>query len=126
MSNKNSIYIPTSCGMILFDHVCAMVKIEKQAIDRIEEQKNQKEHSLLVGTGHVFWEICLKNALAEYRSAHPQGSIHVEFGNNLYLLDRTLSGHLDILFGHEILGLSHKSGMIFNHIFRFRACMVCS
>ncbi|MCL6269646.1 LysR family transcriptional regulator [Sansalvadorimonas sp. 2012CJ34-2] len=103
----------TAYGQILYGHVRAMENIEKQANEKIEEFKNKKGRSLLIGTGHFFWELYLKDALRKYHSIAPKASLHIEFGNNLYLFDRTLSGHLDIIFGHEILGLSHNSDMVF-------------
>ena len=107
----------TSYGKILYDHVQSMANLHKQAIEKINELKHKKEHSLLLGTGHVFWELCLKQVLDDYQSMYPKASIHVEFGNNLALLDRTLSGFLELFFGHEVLGLSKQSELKFVPLF---------
>lgn len=104
---------PTPYGQVLYDHVRAMDKTYKQAIQQIEVLKHKKAFALQVGTGDVSWELCVKGALEKFQGAYPNASIHIEFGNNLYLYDRALAGHLDLFFGHEILGLDKKPGIEF-------------
>ena len=103
----------TSYGDVLYDHVRTMDKTYKQALQQIEILKHKKAFTIQIGTGYISWESCVKQILGQFQKKHPNSNIHIEFGNNLYLYDRTLSGYLDLFFGHEILGLDKKLGIDF-------------
>jgi DNA-binding transcriptional LysR family regulator len=103
----------TAYGALLYDHVRSMEKTYQQALDKIETLKHNKSYAIQIGTGYAEWENCVKHILANFQKKHPEASIHVEFGNNLYLYDRALSGHLDLFFGQEIMGLDEKAGVEF-------------
>ena len=103
----------TSYGALLYDYVRAMENTYQQALEKIEILKHNKSYAIQIGTGYADWENCTKHALARFQKKYPKSGVHVEFGNNLYLYDRALSGHLDLFFGHEIMGLDEKAGVEF-------------
>ncbi|MBB6522557.1 LysR family transcriptional regulator [Pseudoteredinibacter isoporae] len=113
---------PTAYGEVLYDHVRAMDNTYQQAMEKIKILKHKKSFALQIGSGFVCWEVCVKDSLKRFQKRQPDASVHIEIGNNLYLYDRALSGHLDLFFGHQILGLDKKPGVKFIPLWKTTHC----
>ncbi len=107
----------TESGVLLHDQARIMQRIYEQTLHKLEFIKKRSERGLRIGSGHAWWHPLLRHVLQQYRQSHSAASLNVDLGNHLRLLDMLLNGDIDLFIGHEIHGLTHKSGLLFVPLF---------
>lgn len=107
----------TESGALLHEQARIMQRIYDQTLHKLEFIKKRHERGLRIGAGHAWWQPLLRRVFQQYRQAHPASSLNVDLGNHLRLLDMLLNGDIDLFIGHEIHGLTNRSGLLFMPLF---------
>jgi DNA-binding transcriptional LysR family regulator len=107
----------TEFGDVLLEQTRIMQRIYDNTLTKMEMLKERHERELRIGSGHAWWYVFLKDAIAEYRQEHPAANIYIDIGNHLRLMDLLLSGDIDLFIGHEISGLNKRAGVLFIPLF---------
>jgi DNA-binding transcriptional LysR family regulator len=85
---------------------------------QFQDMQKRQFGKIKIGTGEVWWERFVKQAVKEYQSKSPASSFHLEFGNNLSLLNHLTNGDIDLFIGHEVLDLSPDCRVSFQPLFQ--------
>lgn len=108
----------TEYGLLLRDHVQQHQEKHIQLLHQFSDLQQRKQGKLKLGTGEAWWEGFIKYALNTWQQEQTNASVHLEFGNNLALMDHLLSGDIDLFIGHEIKGLHQGCHVDFLPLFQ--------
>ncbi|WEM45524.1 LysR family transcriptional regulator (plasmid) [Photobacterium sp. DA100] len=100
-------------GELLYEEAMQIQRQETNLQTRMTKLKARNLDQLKIGTGDVWWELFLKEAVARFCRKHPAVAINCAFGNHLKLMDMLIQGEVDMFIGHEIKGLSRKCNVQF-------------
>ncbi len=92
----------TSYGKLLKEHVQQQQEQHNQLLHRLHDLHQREAGKLKLGTGDIWWELFVRDAVNHYLECSPKCSIDLEFGNNLSLMHHLVQGDIDLFVGHEI------------------------
>lgn len=95
----------TEYGLLFRDHIQQHQEKHIKLLHQFSNLQQKQQGKLKFGTGEAWWEGFVKYALRTWQQEQKDASVHLEFGNNLALMDHLLSGDIDLFIGHEIKGL---------------------
>ncbi|WP_434354953.1 LysR family transcriptional regulator [Parasalinivibrio latis] len=108
----------TEYGQLLRQQAEEMARRHQRMLDQMADLKARRTQKIKMGTGDAWWELFVKDAIAEYTHGNPAISVDLEFGNHLKLMDLLQHGHIDLFMGHEIIGLSSRYPVSFMPVFQ--------
>ncbi|MCL9773811.1 LysR family transcriptional regulator [Vibrio methylphosphonaticus] len=85
---------------------------------QFNDMQQRQFGKIKIGTGEVWWDNIVKPAVIDYQQQNPASSFHLEFGNNLTLLNHLVQGDIDLFVGHEVLELSEHCRVSFEPLFQ--------
>ncbi|MGR5175683.1 LysR family transcriptional regulator [Vibrio mediterranei] len=85
---------------------------------QFSDMQQRQFGKIKIGTGEVWWEGFVKQSVKDYQTLNPASSFHLEFGNNLSLLNHLTMGDIDLFIGHEVLELSEDCRVSFQPLFQ--------
>ena len=100
-------------GELLYKEALQITRQDNQLHTRMQTLKARNMDQLKIGTGDVWWEVFLKEAVNRFCRLNPTVSIRCAFGNHLKLMDMLIQGEINLFVGHEIIGLSRKCNVTF-------------
>ncbi len=103
----------TESGEVLLEQVRIMQRLYDNTLIKLEHIKRHQERELKIGTGHVWWQLFLRDTVKAYRKRHPAANLNIDVGNHLREMDLLMSGDIDLFIGHEIVGLHRKAEVKF-------------
>lgn len=110
----------TEFGEILFDYARAMSRMDENARREIEMRRKGKLVSLRIGCGDAWWELFVRDVLANAHQAHPDSPVLVEIGNSFDGINTLLTGDVTLFLGHEIPSLAASSSVSFEPLLQVR------
>lgn len=108
----------TEFGELLREQAQEMARRHQRMVDKMADLKARRTQKIKMGTGDAWWELFIKDVVAEYTHSNPAISVDLEFGNHLKLMDLLQQGHIDLFMGHEIVGLSSRCAVSFLPVFQ--------
>ena len=108
----------TDYGILLKEHVLQQQDKHFQFVHQIEDMKQRVHGKIKLGTGEAWWELLVKQIISQYQTNQPGSSFHLEFGNNQALVHHLVQNELDLVVGHEIIGLSEDVRVSFCPLFQ--------
>lgn len=103
----------TRYGETLYENARLMNRLYDNTLTAIADQQRGTERGLTVGSGYSWWTMFLKDMVVAYQREFPKAPVQVSLGNQLRLLDQTLSGDISMFLAHEVDGLSPSIGVDF-------------
>ncbi|WED24892.1 LysR family transcriptional regulator [Vibrio sp. JC009] len=108
----------TEYGMLLKKHVIDLQEKHFHLMHQFTDMQQRQFGKIKLGTGEAWWELFVKNTVTEYQKLQPTSSFHLEFGNNLSLVHHLIQGDVDIVIGHEVMGLSDDARVVYTPLFQ--------
>ena len=107
----------TQFGIILYDHVSAMSRLEAHARARIRALRSSRRQAIRFGCGFAWWAVFMRDVVAEFRADNSELSLLIDICNTNDGLRNLLSGDIAFFFGSEISHVSPRIGVGFEHLF---------
>ncbi|WP_342652380.1 LysR family transcriptional regulator [Vibrio metschnikovii] len=107
----------TIYGNIFKEYVQEQQEKRHRLLQKINDIKNKIHGKLKLGTGEAWWELFVCEAVIAYQKNN-HSSLHLEFGNNLSLINLLINGDIDLFVGHEIPELHHRHKIHFQPLFQ--------
>lgn len=108
----------TEYGRMFKTYVQEQQEKHAQLMHRFTDMQQRHLGKLKVGTGEAWWELFVQRTIERYQAQAPNGSLHLEFGNNLSLMHHLVQGELDVFIGHEVQGLHERCQVNFIPLFQ--------
>lgn len=103
----------TTYGETLYKSAHLMRRIYANAIDSIDQLREEREHGISIGTGYSTWTQFFKDYLIKHHKAFPSVSINVSIGNMMSCMDHLLAGDISLFVGHIIPDFNNRSEVEF-------------
>ncbi|WP_321449943.1 LysR family transcriptional regulator [uncultured Cohaesibacter sp.] len=103
----------TTYGETLYKSAHLMRRIYANAIDNIDQLREEREHGISIGTGYSTWTQFFKDYLIKHHQAFPKVSINVSVGNMMACMDHLLAGDISLFVGHIIPDFNKRSEVEF-------------
>nr|WP_321461920.1 LysR family transcriptional regulator [uncultured Cohaesibacter sp.] len=103
----------TSYGETLYKSAHLMRRIYANAIESIDQLREEREHGISIGTGYSTWTQFFKDYLIRHHQAFPNVSINVSIGNMMSCMDHLLAGDISLFVGHIIPDFNNRSEVEF-------------
>lgn len=107
----------TIYGSIFKEYVQEQQEKQRRLLQKINDIKNKSHGKLKLGTGEAWWELFVCDAVVAYQNNN-HSSLHLEFGNNLSLMNLLINGEIDLFVGHEIPELHNRYKIHFQPLFQ--------
>jgi len=105
-------------GQQYHQYVLKQKQAHDHVIHRLSEMKARDLGKLKFGVGEAWWELFVRDSLMELQDTSSPQSLHIEFGNNLSLMNALTRGDIDMFIGHEIKGLNEQYSVRFHPMFQ--------
>lgn len=107
----------TDFGEVLYEHAKVMARVGDHANAEIRLLKASQEKSVRIGTGFTWWNLFVKDLVADFSGESPSTSVHVDVCSSLDGLRNLMIGDISFFLGTKVQGLSDASGFEFEHLF---------
>ncbi|WP_332403578.1 LysR family transcriptional regulator [Vibrio metschnikovii] len=107
----------TIYGNIFKEYVQEQQEKQHRLLQKINDIKKKSHGKLKLGTGEAWWELFVCDAVVDYKNNN-HSSLHLEFGNNLSLMNLLINGEIDLFVGHEIPELHNRYKIHFQPLFQ--------
>ncbi|WP_394250384.1 LysR family transcriptional regulator [Vibrio profundi] len=105
-------------GKHYHQHVLKQKREHDHLIHHLSEMKARELGKLKLGVGEAWWELFVRDSLINLQNTSNPQSLHIEFGNNLSLMNALACGDIDMFIGHEIQGLNQQYSVRFHPMFQ--------
>ncbi len=107
----------TQYGVMFKAHVLQAQDQHTLLMHQFSDLQQREFGKLKLGTGEAWWELFIRDTLltSQQMDLH---SVHLEFGNNLALLNHLIHGEIDLFVGHEVQGLDKRCNVTFIPMFQ--------
>ena len=110
----------TEFGQVLYDHACAMKRLDDHARAEIRARRSNREHGLRVGCGYAWWTVPMRGAVEAFRRDAPDRSVLIDVSNSLDGLRKVLSGDIALFLGTKLDTLKPELAVRFEPLFTAR------
>ena len=98
----------TEYGEKLYESANLMRRIYVNALDSIEQLREEKEYAISIGTGYSTWSQFFKEYLINHHKNFPTVPLNVTIGNMMACMDHLLAGDISLFVGHIIPDFNKK------------------
>ena len=110
----------TESGELLYEQAKMLQRLYENTLNKLDKSKLRHLAELKIGCGDAWWHLFIRDYVQEFKERNPHSNIIIDVGDHLYLMSLLLSGDLNIIVGHEILGLAQYEDVLFYPLFSNR------